>query len=123
MPVPTTGPNPALDIIKNLLTTPRPGGAPVTSGSAGSPAIGGGIAGVASTLEAEGIKVYNDRTKYNEWEFIYDMKQDKTAFGMTPGGPGQVMGPGPGAGGMGPNTPFGPQGPPQQPGPRQTRTR
>lgn len=39
-------------------------------------ALGPGIAGVASKFEAEGIKVVNERTKYNEWEFIYDIKKD-----------------------------------------------
>ena len=34
--------------------------------------IGGGIAGVASKYEAEGIMVINQRTKINEWEYIFD---------------------------------------------------
>jgi hypothetical protein len=50
--------------------------------------IGGGIAGVASKSEDEGIKVYNERTKYNEWEFIYDPRKDNTsalsAIGRVP---------------------------------------
>ncbi len=54
---------------------------------------GGGIAGVASKSEQQGIKVYNDRTKYNEWEFVYDPRKDKTnpmsAYGQGfPGGGG-----------------------------------
>jgi hypothetical protein len=53
--------------------------------SAGGQQIGGGIAGVASKLEAEGIKVYNDRTKYNEWEFVYDFRQDRTAVSPLQG--------------------------------------
>jgi hypothetical protein len=50
-------------------------------------AIGGGIAGVASKREQEGIKVYGDRTKYNEWEFVYDVTKDKSrsaAAGAVP---------------------------------------
>jgi hypothetical protein len=34
--------------------------------------MGGGIAGVASKYEAEGIMVINQRTKINEWEYIFD---------------------------------------------------
>ncbi|MGD0199178.1 MAG: hypothetical protein ABSD27_00350 [Bryobacteraceae bacterium] len=52
----------------------------------GNLSIGGGIAGVASKFEGAGIKVYGDRTKYNEWEFIYDVRKDpSTAPGR--GGP------------------------------------
>jgi thioester reductase-like protein len=32
-----------------------------------------GIAGVASTSEMQGIKRYKDRSKYKEWEFVFDM--------------------------------------------------
>jgi hypothetical protein len=62
-------------MIRNMLTQPtqRPG----LGGTQNI--IGAGIAGVASKLEAEGIKSYNDRTKYNEWEFIYDPRKDLTS--------------------------------------------
>jgi len=43
--------------------------------------IGGGIAGVASKREQEGIKLYGKRSKYNEWEFVYDVTKDKTRGG------------------------------------------
>jgi hypothetical protein len=59
----------AAQMIGNLLTTPRPGGMP--SNMPGS-TMGGGIAGVASKYEAEGIMVINQRTKINEWEYIFD---------------------------------------------------
>ena len=50
--------------------------------------MGGGIAGVASKAENDSIKVYNDRQKYNEWEFVYDMKKDSRLTGQQPqGGP------------------------------------
>jgi hypothetical protein len=39
--------------------------------------IGGGIAGVATTAEGEGVKVYNDHTLYQEWEFIFDPAKQK----------------------------------------------
>jgi type II secretory pathway pseudopilin PulG len=69
------GQNPAADMIRNILTTPRPGGMPQSN--PGVQTIGGGIAGVASTAEGEGVKVYNDRTLYQEWEFIYDPQKQK----------------------------------------------
>ena len=47
--------------------------------------IGGGIAGFASKYEAPSIKVYNERQKYNEWEFVYDMKKDKRLLGQAAG--------------------------------------
>jgi len=31
-----------------------------------------GVVGVASKAKAEGIMTYNDRTAYDEWEFIFD---------------------------------------------------
>ncbi len=53
---------------------------PGMQGAAGVPGAGvirgPGIAGVASKFEAEGIKVINEKTKYNEWEFIYDVKKE-----------------------------------------------
>jgi hypothetical protein len=100
---------PGANIINQLLTTPRPGGLnglgaqPSTSTTPGAtfgtpvattaatqtPAtqtIGGGIAGIASTRTQEGIKVYNDKKKYNEWEFVYDVTKDPTKNG----GAGQI---------------------------------
>ena len=43
----------------------------------GGQSFGGGIAGVASTAEGEGVKVYNERTLYQEWEFIFDPAKQK----------------------------------------------
>ncbi len=88
----TTGQgNAAADMIRNILTTPRPGGMP--QGNPGGQTFGGGIAGVASTAEGEGVKVYNERTLYQEWEFIYDPAKQKrypnpnaTGLGGTPAG-------------------------------------
>jgi hypothetical protein len=56
-------------MIQQILTSPRPGGAPL---GANGQTIGGGIAGVASNADATGIKIYNDRQNYKEWEFIFD---------------------------------------------------
>jgi hypothetical protein len=51
---------------------------------------GAGIAGVASKVEAEGIKIYKEHSKYNEWEFIYDPRQELVGLlgpQAQPGGP------------------------------------
>ena len=71
--------NEALNMIQRLLTTPRPGGMPqsATGGATGMQIAAGSIAGVATTVEEEGVMVYNDRSKYNEWEFIYDFAKEK----------------------------------------------
>jgi hypothetical protein len=75
------GSNAALAAIQRQLTTPSP-----MAGFSGGQTIGGGIAGVATTLEAEGIKEYNKRTKYQEWEFIYDRRTDNSAAPSLPAG-------------------------------------
>ena len=55
-------------------------------------AIGGGVAGVASTVDADSIMVCGDHTNYHEWEFIYDPSKWKppsnpnTKLGGTPAG-------------------------------------
>jgi hypothetical protein len=68
----------------------------------GSQIVGAGIAGVATTAEGEGVKVYNERTLYQEWEFIFDPAKQK-----------QI--PNPNAAGLG-GTPAGQLGQPGQPG-------
>lgn len=109
------GQNQALDMIRNILTTPRQGatvGTPATAGVA----MQGGIAGVASKGKGEGIKRINERSKIDEWEFLFDVK---TAMqqgagrgqGAMGGGQGQQGGqqggrpgqPGGGGGGQGGN--------------------
>jgi hypothetical protein len=91
-PNPTGQQNPALTLINNLLTQPRPQGAPVGTSMPGG-TIGAGIAGVASKFEGDSIKVYNEREKYDEWEFVYDMKKDKRLTGANPGGVPPTNGP------------------------------
>ena len=110
-PVPTA----AADLIRQILTTPRAGGMPGAQGL-GQGGLGAGIAGVASKKEATGIKIYNERTRYDEWEFLYDpskdvpkgMQQAGGAQGTNqPGGPLQGNQPGggqPGSGSMGGGT-------------------
>ena len=57
--------NAALNAIDNALF--RPNQAPAT-GPTGSP----GIAGVASKFKGPSIKAYRERTKYQEWEFVFE---------------------------------------------------
>ena len=96
----------AANMINNLLTQPRPGGMPTAMPGA---TIGGGIAGVASKYEAEGIMVINERTAINEWEYIFDQSKYRAPpnpVSGTVGTPQQPMGAGgtgpPGAGPVGP---------------------
>jgi hypothetical protein len=92
--------NPAAQMIMDSLTRPRPGGLNNVPGAPGL-TVGGGIAGVATTFEGESIKIYNERQNYNEWEFIYDIKNDKRIarqMGMPQGNqPGQPLTGQPGA--------------------------
>jgi hypothetical protein len=76
-------PNQAVNVIQNLLTTPRQPPASLSTSSSG----GGGtaIAGVASKYEGSGIKIINDHKKYKEWEFVYDFKNDTGRQGAVPG--------------------------------------
>ncbi|BDC52621.1 hypothetical protein F183_A49360 [Bryobacterales bacterium F-183] len=52
----------------------RPGGNPQAA-AANTTFGGGGIAGVASNATGTGIKRYNERGKYKEWEFVYDYRK------------------------------------------------
>jgi hypothetical protein len=67
-------------MIQNLLTTPRQPPSSISGFTTGNT---GGIAGVASTAEGKGIHVVNDHSKYKEWEFVYDLKKDKTVVGAA----------------------------------------
>ena len=86
-------PNPALQMIQNIISNPRPGGlAGVRGGGVGGQQLGGGVAGVASKKDAESIRIYNDRTNYKEWEFIYDMAKDQQSQAAKQGLGGQGQG-------------------------------
>jgi uncharacterized membrane protein YgcG len=94
-------PNEALQAIQRILTRqPAQGGAP-----AGGMAIGGGIAGVASKADMEGIRVYNERTNYKEWEFLFDFRKAMQAAGIGAGQPGTQPGM-PGQGQQRQSSPF-----------------
>ncbi len=75
------GANQAAGLIQQILTTPRqpPSSIGNTNGVSGGMT---GIAGVGGAAEGKGIHVVNDHTKYKEWEFIYDIKNDATAIGQ-----------------------------------------
>ena len=78
----------------------------------GGQTIGGGIGGFASKLEQEGIKTYNQKTSYDEWEFVYDISKDKSRGGGAGMGqaPAQQQQPGQQQPGQ-QSTPFGSSGP------------
>jgi hypothetical protein len=117
------GANPAAQMIQDLLTRPRPGGLQGAQGQQQGQMIGAGIAGVASKKESLSIKVYGEREQYNEWEFLYDFRQD-TGIGGAQGGQGLQAPPSGQPGQQGPGQspqmnqpgPFGPPMPPNQPG-------
>lgn len=147
--------NPALQLIQNQLRSPQPsagaGGfpGPVPTGPTGAQpgaVFAGGIAGVASKYEGEGIKRIHDRSRIDEWEFVFDATKmtgqnpqaaapgqgplpgQTPAFGAAPGGAPPSLnrppaGSPPGATSFGGSTSFGPiqppsgQQPPQRPQP------
>ena len=74
----STSGNTALDDIGRSLF--RPPNQAATTGPTGS----AGIAGVASTFKGPSIKAYKERTKYQEWEFVYEPAVNQ------PGAPGQA---------------------------------
>jgi type II secretory pathway pseudopilin PulG len=61
---------------------------PAGSGNSGNPSAAGGIIGVASDSPDSSIMVYNNRQKYNEWEFVAILGQsgqtNAPANGQTP---------------------------------------
>jgi hypothetical protein len=98
----------AAAIINQILMTPNPRGlAGIQNAQSGI--MGGGMAGVASKVESDSIMIYNDREKYNEWEFVYDPTKERPlpnpAGGGSVGTPASQMGstfaPGPAPGGAG----------------------
>lgn len=96
---PPSAANAAITAIQNSLFSPRQP-PPGFGGTSDNTVGGAGIAGVATTYKGEGIKRVNERSKYQEWEFVYDLKKDKTIMGNqagqpTPGGPLPPGSPGP----------------------------
>ncbi len=55
-----------------------------------SGAVAGGIMGVASKSKAESLRIYNGRTHYNEWQFLYVAQTQAPGTGTSgPGGAGR----------------------------------
>jgi hypothetical protein len=76
-------PNQALNLINQILTTPRqppPGIGPAGNATQGNQAVGGGIAGVASTYEGPTIKTYAEKAKFQEWEFVFQLQQQQAGI-------------------------------------------
>ena len=86
----------AANVIGRLLTQPRPGGLQGLRGRGGSTSgqtgFSKGIAGVASRVEDRGVMVYEGRENYNEWEFVYDYRQDQGIGAAGAGVPGTMAG-------------------------------
>jgi type II secretory pathway pseudopilin PulG len=88
-----------------------------SSGQPSGPTFGGGpIVGVVSTSKKEGIREFNHKKKYEEWQFIYDPSTDRGGLLSTPNQP-PLQGALAGQGGQQPqqnqnNSPFS-----SQPGP------
>ena len=85
----------AANVIGRLLTQPRPGGFQGLAGrrqsTAGQSSFSKGIAGVASKVEDRGVMVYEGRENYNEWEFVYDYRQE-AGFGSPSVAQGSMAG-------------------------------
>lgn len=82
-----------------------PGQAPTTGIGAPTGAVGG-IQGVVSKSKAKSLRVFNGRTVYNEWAFVFVPQVQAGGAGGAggagvPGGPGGGGSPGPGRGRFG----------------------
>ena len=83
----------------------------------GSTGVGaqGGVIGVTSKSKDESIKVYNGRTRYNEWAFVYIQTVQRPGQSGAPGAGGQGQPGGPRPFGMQPGNMPGGRGNMQQP--------
>ena len=109
--------NQAVNLINQLLTTPR---APPPGLGANPAQGGGGLAGIASTYKGATIKTYADRKKYQEWEFVFQLSQLTTLqppAGAGPNGAGQPGAAGQPGNGFGTGTGPAPGGAPGIAGP------
>ena len=115
-PTGTTAPTTTRGGLSQPLSTPGRGPQPGGGAAVGfGGTVAGGIVGVQSKSKAESIRIYNGRTHYNEWQFVYIPQ-------TGPGGRGQPGMPQPGPQRGGPQRgPFGGDGrfgpPPTSPQP------
>jgi type II secretory pathway pseudopilin PulG len=70
-------------------------------GAASTPVARGGILGVASKSKDASIRIYNGRTHYNEWQFVYVAQAQAPGQGAGVGGQPERGGQGLGRGGAG----------------------
>jgi type II secretory pathway pseudopilin PulG len=105
---------------------PSPTGMVVTPSSGRGGSVPGGIMGVASKSKDSSIRLYNGRSHYNEWAFIYIQQvqqpgtvppggQPQRGGGPQRGGPTQRGRPGPQLPGTGPGGPPGGRSAPNAP--------
>ena len=64
--------NPATNFINNQLFSPTGTAGTIAGAAANSGSAGAGIAGVASKFKGPSIKSYKKRSKYQEWEFVFE---------------------------------------------------
>jgi len=94
-------------------TTTRPSAFTRSPGGGAGGRTVGGIQGVASMSEEEGLRVFNGRTKYNEWVFLPGQPRVVGRPQRSPGVPGAPGAPAPGT----PGRPGGPAQPAPLTGP------
>jgi len=95
-----------------LSTGPQTSGGsvgPSTPGGPGGGSTGGGIMGVTSKSKDKSIRIYNGRSHYNEWQFVYTPQTQTPGVGaggtQAPGQRGRGQNP------QNPQSPFTPGGP------------
>lgn len=49
--------------------------------------MGGGVVGVASTIDQQGIRIYKKHSNYSEWEFVYEQLNPQGAYQPCLSGP------------------------------------
>jgi len=101
-----TGGTPAGGISSGISTAGATNASDISSRIGGSttssPGVGP-IVGIASTSDKTGLKEINGKTKYSDWEFVYDPTLDPTRGGANGQGQGNNGQPGNNNGGRGPN--------------------
>jgi type II secretory pathway pseudopilin PulG len=77
----------------NSPLSPTPGSSATSSSGLNGPTFGGGpILGVASTSKAQTIRVFYDKSHYNDWLFIYVPQADRGGLLTGPINPGMPSG-------------------------------
>ena len=102
---PTAGSQPAAGGQPGV-TLPAAGRGGPAPGGPGGGSAGGGIMGVTSKSKDKSIRLYNGRSHYNEWQFVWVAQTQAPGAGAPgAGGPGQR-----GGGRQNPQSPFNPPG-------------